>query len=176
MTALVAIENGNLSQKIEVKQSVLNTVPSDASQINLKVGHSYTLDELLNMLLIYSDANSANVIGHEIGGSIENFANMMNEKAKSLGLDSTNFDNPIGMDGYRFPNTYSTANDIAKLTQHAMKNQTIRDIVKKSTYTVSITSNNKSKTIYNTNRFLRGEYYPIDLYTIKQYINRTNYK
>ena len=166
MTALVAIENGNLLQKITVKQSILDTVPYDASQINLKVGHSYTLSELLNMLLIYSDANSANVIANEIGGSIPNFVNMMNEKAKSIGLYSTNFDNAIGMDGTRFPNTYSTANDIAKLTQYAMKNQTIRNIVKKPTYTVSITSNNKSKTIYNTNRFLRGEYYPSDLYTI----------
>ena len=166
MTALVALENGNLSQKIVVKQSVLNTVPYDASQLNLKVGHSYTLNELLHMLLIYSDASSANVIAHEIGGSIQNFVNMMNKKAKSLGLNSTNFDNAIGMDGTRFPNTYSTANDIAKLTQYAMKNQTIRNIVKKPTYNVSITSNNKSKTIYNTNKFLRGEYYPKDLYTI----------
>ena len=106
MTALVAIENGNLSQKIIVKQSILDTVPYDASKINLKVGHSYSLSELLNMLLIYSDANSANVIANEIGGSIPNFVNMMNEKAKSIGLYSTNFDNAIGMDGTRFPNTY----------------------------------------------------------------------
>lgn len=122
MTALVAIENGNLSQKIIVKQSVLNTVPYDATKINLKVGHSYTLNELLNMLLIYSDANSANVIANEIGGSIQNFVDIMNKKAKSLVLYSTNFDNALGMNGTRFPNTYSTVNDIIKLTQHAMKN------------------------------------------------------
>lgn len=82
----------------------------------------------------------------------------MNERAKYLGMNSTSFDNTN--------NTYSTANDIAKLTRYVMNNKTIRSIVGKSYYTIKKFNNNSSKTIYNTNQFLIDQRYQNDSYKI----------
>lgn len=166
LTALVALDNCSLSKKITIKQSVLDNTPSIATQAGLKVGYTYTVEELLNMLLVYSAADAANSIANEVGGSIPGFVNMMNQKAKSLGMTGSHFDNPIGLDGRNFPNTYSTGSDIAKLTQQAMKNQTIKKIVKKPYYTIKNYYNGSSKTLNCSNKFLRGQYYPRDLYTV----------
>ena len=166
MTALVAIENCDLSKKITITNTILNSVPSIATQANLKAGYSYTLEELLNMLLVYSAADAANAIAFEVGGSISGFTKMMNDRAKSLGMNSTNFDNAIGLDGRSFPNTYCNAVDIANLTKYVMKNPIIRDIVKKPSYTIKNYDNGKSKTLNNSNNFLRNKWYPKDLYTV----------
>lgn len=167
MTALIAVENGSLSRKITVKQSVLSKVPKSASQVGLKAGSTYTLEELLNMLLISSAADAADTIAEAISGSTSKFIEQMNNKAKSLGMNNTKFDNTIGLDiGNKYYNTYSTSNDIAKLTSVVMKNSTIRNIVGKSSYTIKNFNNKGSKTINNTNRFLRGQWYQKDLYTI----------
>lgn len=166
MTALVAIENCDLSKKITVKQSVISKTPSYATQAGLKVGYTYTMGELLNMLLVYSAADAADIIAVEVAGSIENFAKMMTDRAKSLGMNNTRFDNPIGLDGKDYPNNYSTASDMTKLTRYVMKNSTIRNIVCKPSYTINNYYNGTTKTLKNTNKFLRGEYYPKDRYKI----------
>ena len=167
MTALVALEKGSLSQKITVKENVLSSIPDDATKVGLKAGSTYTLDQLLHMLLISSAADASDTIADALGGSVSNFISLMNKKAKSLGMNNTNFDNSIGLDiGDGFNNTYSTANDIAKLTREVMKNSTIRQIVAKSSYTISKFNGGSSKTINNTNRFLRDQWYPKDKYKI----------
>ena len=167
MTALVAVEKGNLSDKITVKESVLSNVSKDATTIGLKAGSTYTLEELLNMLLIYSASDAADTIADAIAGSTSQYIKLMNERAKSLGMNSTSFDNTMGLDiGNKYYNTYSTANDIAKLTRYVMNNKIIRSIVGKSYYTIKKFNNNSSKTIYNTNQFLRDQRYQNDSYKI----------
>lgn len=167
MTALIAVENSSLSRKITVKQSVLSNIAEDASQVGLKAGTTYTLEELLHMLLISSAADAADTIADAISGSTSKFIDEMNKKAKLLGMEDSKFDNTIGLDiGNNFYNTYSTSNDIAKLTKEVMKNTTIRNIVCKSSYTIKRFNNGSSKTIMNTNRFLRDQWYPKDLYKI----------
>ena len=119
------------------------------------------------MLLISSAADAADTIAEAISGSTSKFIEQMNNKAKLLGMNNTKFDNTIGLDiGNKYYNTYSTSNDIAKLTNVVMKNTTIRNIVCKPSYTIKKFNNKGSKTINNTNRFLRGQWYPKDLYTI----------
>ena len=167
MTAVLAAERGNLGQKITVTSKHLSGVPSDATKLGLKVGSTYTLDELLHMVLLPSAADASEVVAHTISGSTSEFVRLMNAKAKELGMNSTNFDNTIGLDiGNNYHNTYSTARDIAKLTAYVMKNSYIRKIVSKPTYKISSFNNGQSKTINNTNRFLSDKWYPSNLYTI----------
>ena len=139
MTAIVAIENCSLSKRITVKQSTIDKIDADTTSANLKAGYSYTLEELLNMLLVYSAGDAAEIIAEAVGGSSAQFVNMMNRKAKALGMNNSYFDNAIGMDWHANPNIYSTANDIAKLTRYAMTNDTIREIVKKPQYVIKTT-------------------------------------
>lgn len=167
LTALVAVENSSLSRKITVKQSVLSNIPEDATKIGLKTGTTYTLEQLLHMLLISSAADASDTIAEAISGSTSNFIDAMNQKAKLIGMKDSNFDNTIGLDiGNNFYNTYSTSNDIAKLTKVVMENTTIRNIVCKASYTIKSFNNGSSKMINNTNRFLRDQWYPKDLYKI----------
>ena len=166
MTALLAVENCNLSTKITIKESVLSNINPEATQLGLKAGSTYTLEELLHILLLYSGADAADTIAVEIAGSVDKFSEMMTKRAKSIGLSNTNFDNAIGLDFGGFNNTYSTANDIAKLTKYVMNNKTIRNIVGKSSYTIKSFNNGGSKTIKNTNKFLNDQWYPKDLYKI----------
>ena len=166
LTALVAIENCDLSKKMTVEKEILDEIPYGAYVLDLQEGSTYTLEELLNMLLISSSADAADTIAVGVAGSKEKFAIMMNERAKTLGLENSSFDNAIGRDGKQFPNTYSTANDIAKLTRYAMTVPLIRDIVSKVEYEIKNYDGEFSKVIYNTNRFLRGQEYERDLYKV----------
>ena len=166
LTALVAMENCDLSKKMTVDAQILSEIPYGAYVLNLKAGSTYTLEELLNMLLISSAADAADTIAVGVAGSKEKFAEMMNERAKTLGLKNSSFDNAIGRDGEQFPNTYSTANDIAKLTRYVMTVPLIRDIVSKVEYNIENYDGEFSRVIYNTNRFLKGQPYPSNLYKV----------
>ena len=80
MTALIALENGNLSKRITITNQHLKNIPSDATMVGIKVGSTYTLDELMHMLLIYSGADAAQVIAYDIAGSPDEFIKLMNKK------------------------------------------------------------------------------------------------
>lgn len=168
MTAIIAIENAdNLEMKITAKESVLSKVASDASKIGLKAGYSYSLNELLHMLLIVSAADAADTIAEGVSGSVAAFVKEMNEKAQKLNLSSTSFDNTIGLDiGNNYNKTYTTANDFAIMARYAMTIPTIRNIVAKHTYTLRENTNLKDRVLKNTNRFYTYADYNKDLYTI----------
>lgn len=166
LTAIVAIENCSLSKKIKVKQSILDNVDKETTVAGLKVGYTYTLEELLNMLLIYSAGDAADIIADAVGGSNKQFVDMMNKKAKEIGMNSSYFDNAVGMDWHKNANIYSTASDIAKLTRYSMTNDTIRSIVVKPSYTIKNFYNGSSKTLYASNNFLRNQSYSKNLFKI----------
>ena len=166
LTAVVAIENCNLDRKIEVTQAALNKVDVESSIVGLRAGSTYTMEQLLYMLLIVSAGDAAEVIAEEVAGSSEAFATMMNEKAKQIGMTDSYFDNPVGMDWHSNAKIHSTAHDIAKLTQYAMANYEIRKIVRHSFYTVDNFYNGKSITLGSTNGFLRKRKYSDNLFTV----------
>lgn len=166
LTAVVAVENCDIHKKIEVKQSALDKVDPQSSIAYIKAGSTYTMEELLYMLLIVSAADAAEVIAEEVGGTNEQFINMMNEKAKQIGMTNSYFDNPVGMDWHINANIYSTANDIAKLTRYSMINYTIRKIVRYSSYTIYNFNGGKLKTFSSTNGFLRKRKYADNLFTV----------
>lgn len=166
LTAVVAVENCDIHKTIEVKQSALDKVDPQSSIAGIRAGSTYTMEELLYMLLIVSAADAAEVIAEEVGGTNEQFVNMMNEKAQQIGMTNSYFDNSVGMDWHINPNIYSTANDIAKLTRYSMINYTIRKIVKHSSYTIDNFYGEQSKTFSSTNGFLRKRKYADNLFTV----------
>lgn len=124
MTAIIAIEEGNLTDKVKVSK---NAFGKEGSSIYLKLGEEMRLHDMLYGLMMRSGNDAATAIAEHIGGSVEGFVYLMNEKAKMLGMDHSHFTNPSGLDegeGHR-----SSPNDMAKLTAYALKNSVFQDIV-----------------------------------------------
>ena len=142
MTALVALENANVEDVVTVSKRAASIGGSVAG---LRYGEKYTLRELLHALLIVSANDAAIAIAEHVGGSVEEFAGMMNKRAKSLGAVNSNFVTPHGLDT---ENQYSTAYDVALITIEALKQPLFREIV--STVSSYIPGHN----LHNTNELL----------------------
>ncbi|OEF97250.1 hypothetical protein BHF71_03695 [Vulcanibacillus modesticaldus] len=123
MTAIIAIENGNLNDLVTTSS---NAHGVEGSSIYLKKGEKLTLEDMLYGLILRSGNDAAVAIAEHIGGSIEGFAYLMNEKAAYLGMTNTHFVNPHGLDN---KDHYSTPRDMAILTAYALKNPVFRKIV-----------------------------------------------
>lgn len=137
MTAILVIENCNLSDTVTVTQSALNNIPSGYVTCNLQVGEQLTVEDLLYALMIPSANDAAYVLAEHVSGSVENFSNLMNSKALELGCKSTHFVNPNGIHD---DTHYSTAYDLYLIGNYAMKNEIFRKIVATTEYTLPATN------------------------------------
>lgn len=146
MTAIVLIENCNLNQMVTVSSKAAST---GGSRLGLKKDDKIIMQDLLYGLMLKSGNDAAVAIAENVGGSIEGFAEMMNSKAKELGLTDTHFVTPHGLDD---PEHYTTAYELAKLADYALKNDTFANVVNTKNYTVNI--NGYPKDISNTNELL----------------------
>lgn len=146
MTALILIENADLSKTIEVSKNAAGT---DGSRLGLKTGDKITLNDLLYGLMLCSGNDAAVQIAETIGGSVQGFAEMMNKKARDLGLKNTSFTSPHGLDDDEH---HTTAYELAILTDYALNNPTFAKVVNTKYYTVTI--NGYPKDLSNTNELL----------------------
>ena len=140
LTALVAIRQGNLADTVKVSREAAYT---EGSAMYLKEGETLTLETLLYGLMLCSGNDAAVAIAEHIAGSQEGFARLMNETAKELGMSSSSFANPNGLD---HKDHYSTARDMALLACEAMKDPTLSRIVATRTVTIggrTMTNHNK---------------------------------
>lgn len=124
MTAIVAIEAGSLSDKVKVG---MNAYGVEGSSIYLRLGEEMSLHHLLYGLMLRSGNDAATAIAEHVGGSLEGFVTMMNDKAEVIGMVNTTFKNPHGLDQ---DGHLSSANDMALLTAYALQNPIFREIVK----------------------------------------------
>lgn len=147
-TALLALENAQLNEKISVCENFIN--PGE-SNIYLEPGETLTLEDLLYALMLKSANDAAAVIAMGIGGSIEEFAKMMNNKMHALGLKDTNYVNPHGL---HHENHYTSAYDLAMITREALKNPDFCKIINTSKYTMPWTGNEFDRVVYNRNKLL----------------------
>ncbi len=148
MTSLVALEYGNLTDTVKAK---LSDVTVEGTSIGLKEGDEVSLETLVAGMLLESGNDAANVTATMIGGSKEKFSQLMNKKAKELGMLSTNFKNPSGLteEGH-----YSTAYDMALLASEAIKNQKFRELCSTRSYKATYGTPQYQRTFYNHNKFL----------------------
>jgi len=129
MTAICAIEYGNLNDIVKIKEGYTNI---EGTSMNLKAGEEVTLNCLVHGILLLSGNDAAEAIAGHIAGSKKAFAELMNKKAKELSLSDTHFETPSGLDG---ENHYTTARDLARLTAYAMSLPEFREITAKKYYT-----------------------------------------
>jgi len=146
MTAIVLIENADLDQTITVSAKAAGT---GGSRLGLKHNDKITMKDLLYGLMLKSGNDAAVAIAENVGGSIEKFADLMNEEAKKIGLNNTHYVTPHGLDN---PEHYTTAYELAKLADYALKNEIFAKVVNTKNYTVTI--NGYPKNITNTNELL----------------------
>lgn len=135
MTALLAIEHGDLDSKVKVKE---NSVGIEGSSIYLTKNEEVLLKDLIYGLMLRSGNDAAVAIAEHISGSVEKFVSLMNKKAREIGAINTNFVNPHGLHA---PNHYSTAYDLALITREAMKLDFFREVSKAKTWVASRENN-----------------------------------
>ncbi len=146
MTAIVIIENYNLNDTIIISKKAGNT---GGSRLGLKAGDKITVNDLLYGLMLRSGNDAAVALAEYASGSIENFSKLMNQKALELNLTNTHFVTPHGLDQDEH---YTTAYELALLTNYALNNKTFAKIVGAKNFIITI--NGYPKELYNTNELL----------------------
>ena len=146
MTTIVILEKADLNEKVTVSAKAGGT---GGSRLGLKRGDKASVRDLLYGLMLRSGNDAAVALAEHVGGSVKEFAELMNEKAAELGLTNTHFVTPHGLDD---ANHYTTALELAKLTDYAMDNETFAKIVGTKSTTIYI--NNQPRQINNTNELL----------------------
>lgn len=142
MTALIALENGNLEDKVKISN---DAVGIEGSSIYLYENESISLEDLLYGLMLRSGNDASIAIAKHISGSVEEFVSIMNDKAKEIGAINTNFTNPHGLP---HENHYSTAYDLALITKSAMELEKFRGISRAKKWEAERDKNN---IFYNKN-------------------------
>lgn len=150
MTAIVILENCDLTEVVTIDAKSAGT---GGARLGLKKNDKITVHDLLYGLMIKSGNDAAVALAIHAGGSIEGFAEMMNQKAVEMGLINSHFIVPHGLDN---EGHYTTAYELAKMADYALKIPKFKEIVGTKTYTVTI--NGYSKTILNTNELLGNLY------------------
>ena len=146
MTTIVILEKADLNEKVTVSAKAGGT---GGSWLGLLSGDKASVRDLLYGLMLRSGNDAAVALAEHVGGSVKGFAELMNEKAIELGLTNTHFVTPHGLDD---ANHYTTALELAKLTDYAMDNETFAKIVGTKSTTIYI--NNQPRQINNTNELL----------------------
>ena len=146
MTAIVVLENANLKDTVTITSKAAGT---GGSRLGLKKNDKITVNDLLYGLMLRSGNDAAVALAIHIGGSIEGFAQMMNDKAKEMGLTNSHFVVPHGLDN---EGHYTTAYELAKMADYALNIAKFKEIV--STKSTTIYINGYAKAINNTNQLL----------------------
>ena len=146
MTCIVVIENADLNAEVKVSAKAAGT---GGSRLGLKKDDKITIKDLLYGLMLRSGNDAAVALAEYVGKDKEGFANLMNKKAKELGLKDTHFVTPHGLDD---PEHYTTAYELAKIADYALRNEMFAKIVGTKEHTINI--NGYAKQLCNTNELL----------------------
>ena len=166
MTALLTletIESGKLTAQTQITASATAaTIPKGSSTANIKAGEVLTVEQLLYCLLLPSANEAAQILAETVGGDIDTFVGMMNDKAKELGCENTHFANPHG---FHDPDHYTTPYDITLFMKAAMEYDLFQKIVTSPNYTIPATNLSEQRTVRNTNALTSNWTYTGYLYT-----------
>lgn len=150
VTAITVIENcDDLDALVTIPKSA---TLAEGSSIYLRANEQLTIRQLLYGLMLQSGNDAAETLALELGnGSLENFAELMNQTAKNCGAENSNFVTPHGLDDKEH---YTTAYDLAKITSYALKNPVFKEIVSCKKYIIPATEHNTARTLLNKNKLL----------------------
>ena len=156
MTAILALKYGNLSDVVTVTDAAVIT-EAGASLANIKPGDQLTLEQLLYGLMLPSGNDAANAIAVHLAGSVDAFADRMNEEAERIGATGTHFVNPSGLND---PDHYTTAYDLYLMFNEALTYPKFREVISTSSYTANYldgTGASVSQTWMVSNKYINGE-------------------
>ena len=157
MTTLVTLDNGNLDDSFTVGEEVLGTTikfSKYSSLMGIQPGETLTLRDLVYGLMLVSGNDAGEAIAKHVSGSVDAFVALMNQKAQEIGMTSTHFTNPHGVQN---DDHYTTARDMAKLMAYALKNEQFVQIASTKTYTVPANSIRTTELVLvNTDRLLNA--------------------
>lgn len=151
VTAILTLENCNLDDKVTASYNSIMSIPVGYSTADIQIGEILTVEQLLQMLLLHSANDAANILAEHVGGSIESFVSMMNTKVHELGLSNTNFTNAYGMDD---ANHYTTAYDLSQIMKYCIKNDDFRRISGSASCAIPATNMHDSRLYSSTNELI----------------------
>lgn len=146
LTAILVLENCNLDDVVTVPYEAISSIPSGYSVAALQAGEQLTVEQLLQVMLVHSANDAANVLAYHVSGSIYSFSTLMNSKVAELGLENTHFTNPSGMHD---ENHYTTAYDLAIIMKYCMQNSTFRHLAGLK-YCIIPATNKYEERVFNT--------------------------
>lgn len=149
MTAILAIESGKMEETVTIGDEIIDAY---GSGIYIKQNEQLKLKDLVYGLMLRSGNDAALSIAKYVGGNVDNFVKLMNEKAQSLGMKNTTFNNPSGLDEEK--GNYSTAYDMSLLISYAIKNEEFKEITGTKNYKLGTNMNvyswtNKNKLLFS---------------------------
>ena len=160
MTATLAIESGRMNDVVTITKEMISVEPTKAG---LRVGEKFYLSDLVKAAMVMSANDAAMAIGVYLGdGDADKFANLMNQKAKKIGMRNTNFTNPCGFD---IGNHYSTAQDLLVLSEYAIKNSAFNEMAKLKRHDFQAINTKKRYAAYTHNKLLNSYKYAVGIKT-----------
>lgn len=161
LTAIIAIEECDLEEKVTASYSAIHSVKSGYTIADIQDGETFTVKELLNVLMLQSANEAANILAEHISGSTKEFSNLMNQKAKEIGCLDSNF---VNANGAHSEEHYSTAYDLAMIAKYCMQNEIFRELVKTEECSLPTTEMFEEERVFrNTNSLMQANsryYYP----------------
>lgn len=151
LTAIIVLENCDLDDIVTASYNAVMSVPEGYSTANIQIGEQLTVEQLLELLLVCSANDAANVLAEYVGGSIDSFVAMMNTKVNELGLSDSHFTNCYGKHD---ENHYTTAYDLAFIMKYCLKNDTFRKIAGQASCAIPATNKSEPRSYDSTNKLL----------------------
>lgn len=151
LTLAIALENGDLNDKITVCEDCVKGFTSEDANIALTKGEEVTLKDMVYATHLMSANDAANVVAHHTAGSLDKFIEMMNEKAESIGCENSNFVNANGMPDN---NHYTTAKDMALITKYALSVPGFKEVFSSTGYTMEPTNIQSGKRLFGTFHYM----------------------
>lgn len=160
LTALIVLENCDMNEIVTFSHNAVYNVEANSTSAGLDVGDTLSVRDCLYAMLLKSANEVANALAEHVSGTTEEFANLMNEKAASLGCTDSHFSNPSGLND---PNHYTSVYDMALIAQAALKNETFVEIDSTLYYDIPVTKRNpEGARIYPGHKMIKknsAEYY-----------------
>lgn len=160
VTAILTLENCNLDELVTVSYDAVMSIPDGYSSASLQIEEQLTIEQLLQLLLVHSANDAANVLAEYVGGSVESFVSMMNTKVHELGLSHTHFTNTFGLHD---DNHYTTAQDLATIMKYCIKNDDFRRLAGSASCAIPATNKYDTRSYTSTNQLIipnNKNYYP----------------
>lgn len=151
LTAIIVLENCKLDDVVTASYNSVMGIPEGYTTADIQINEQLTVGQLLELLLVYSANDAANVLAEHVGGSIDSFVSIMNTKLNELNLTNTHFTNPYGLHD---ENHYTTAHDLAYIMKYCLKNDTFRKIAGKASCAISATNLHEPRLYSSTNELL----------------------